>query len=183
MNENEMLNIRRLAMTAWLSARGGLIQVADKLQLTPQVKWQISCLLTGRVFEHHAVRNLEHALSMPANYLDIPPEGFETIDQRLHRDDLKVTSNTATPDTLEYGTGLHIQISNTDDFEYQNEVIPAFKQLGNIYTTHGTSWKIPPLQVSRQWVIENISNFECVKDFCIITEYVKKNRKSVASAK
>lgn len=163
-------NIRRLALAVWLISMGGKEQVAYSRGLNQVVKNQIAQFFQGYSFNARAARQLERQLGLPVNLLDSIPPGYEAVQDTLAKSDLhaiwcQITGHAAA-DLAMIDQINHVQ----DDLSPDN--------MGKEATHHHEPFVgIPPIQVSPKWLNQNISNFDCVKDFCIITDHAKQDQK------
>lgn len=161
-------NTRRLVLALWLQSRGGMHEVVTDLGLSPSIRVQILQFFRGHSFGARAARNLERQLNMSANFLDSIPRGYETALEALINHDLHAVWNKLTGNP---GADLAM----IDQLNYVEDNSPPENE-ESAADHQETSLGIPPIQVSRKWLNQNISNFDCVKDFCIVTKHVEQDR-------
>lgn len=75
MEEDELQELRRSKLAAWLAENGGITVVAERCGLKPSGRSYLSQVTNGYSFGSRAARSWEKKLGLTPGWLDIQPDG------------------------------------------------------------------------------------------------------------
>lgn len=78
MQENDLQDLRRKRLAAWIEKHGGLSKLLSNSDAPPSYPSFISQVLRGYSFGSRAARTCEAHLGMPSQFLDLPNESTPT---------------------------------------------------------------------------------------------------------
>lgn len=175
MNKKQAENFRRITLTAWLNAHGGIKHVSKKLQLSQSIVNQISQILHGYTFGPRAARSIEIKLNIPHLLLDTFPSSSEIIPHpnmsapTKHISALRTSFDANAP----FNTPINVLIR-----------IPQYHEMKRMYTDKGnpanmTAWKpckgsasaITEMSVTSRWLGENTRGYTSANNLRIVTGF------------